>query len=116
MVVGNPLQCSFFYNDTTTTEIYTLSLHDALPISGVADSSVAFTQNAARTLRNTPSTNLSIGGGSGRGNYVTRSEEHTSELQSQSNLVCRLLLEKKKTHLYPITIKLTDKLNKSIMI
>src|SRR2546430_8362851 len=78
----------FFFNDTATTEIYTLSLHDALPISGSAD---------ARDRRHPPR-------GSDAGHPVGaaerrpdgRSEEHTSELQSQSNLVCRLLLEKKK--------------------
>src|SRR2546430_5726956 len=72
---------SFFFNDTATTEIYTLSLHDALPIS------------YARELSHDPSTPGSTDGSvfsSG-----ARSEEHTSELQSQSNLVCRLLLEKK---------------------
>src|SRR2546430_4864275 len=77
----------FFFNDTATTEIYTLSLHDALPISRPSE---AEPQRFNYTTR--------IGFGlqiSGRG--VERSEEHTSELQSQSNLVCRLLLEKKKT-------------------
>src|SRR2546430_10322673 len=68
----------FFFNDTATTEIYTLSLHDALPIS-------------ARRGRSSPTGWPSI-----RGCSTGRSEEHTSELQSQSNLVCRLLLEKKK--------------------
>src|SRR2546426_8440023 len=70
----------FFFNDTATTEIYTLSLHDALPISARHRSSPALPvrQCAAGCL---PS---------------TRSEEHTSELQSPCNLVCRLLLEKKK--------------------
>src|SRR2546430_5332037 len=79
----------FFFNDTATTEIYTLSLHDALPISDKADGITGqiigvrnneiflFSQN--RPIR-------------------VRSEEHTSELQSQSNLVCRLLLEKKKKY------------------
>src|SRR2546430_17401968 len=71
----------FFFNDTATTEIYTLSLHDALPI--LKDF------NHARDL-------CGLFGGGRRGNGVMRSEEHTSELQSQSNLVCRLLLEKKK--------------------
>src|SRR2546427_6800116 len=92
----------FFFNDTATTEIYTLSLHDALPIyrapapprrarparprrgwhrraSGPAPHS-----SAATSTRATPH------------GVTRRSEEHTSELQSQSNLVCRLLLEKKK--------------------
>src|SRR2546430_12396629 len=78
----------FFFNDTATTEIYTLSLHDALPISPPPGrlsvpriSPSACRRTAARSCsRRAPS----------------RSEEHTSELQSQSNLVCRLLLEKKK--------------------
>src|SRR5688572_32214806 len=69
---------SFFFNDTATTEIYTLSLHDALPIS---------TRRAAGCRVSA----IRCTGRSTRG----RSEEHTSELQSQSNLVCRLLLEKK---------------------
>src|SRR2546427_8397211 len=79
----------FFFNDTATTEIYTLSLHDALPI---------FPDEVQRTLLQLFERLL--------GDLVpfgillpdteqTRSEEHTSELQSQSNLVCRLLLEKK---------------------
>src|SRR2546430_7648061 len=93
----------FFFNDTAPTEIYTLPLHDALPIfthetqkhddpgAGTSDSdrrtklrpggSVGFIVTAWK--RNQDSVNL-------------RSEEHTSELQSQSNLVCRLLLEKKQ--------------------
>src|SRR2546427_8189321 len=73
----------FFFNDTATTEIYTLSLHDALPICG------DFGQYGARQDRRRAQP---VRRGSGR----RRSEEHTSELQSQSNLVCRLLLEKKK--------------------
>src|SRR6476661_11256300 len=67
----------FFFNDTATTEIYTLSLHDALPISRCACA---------------PSSTPNHSGTAGS----TRSEEHTSELQSHLNLVCRLLLEKKK--------------------
>src|SRR2546430_13570755 len=69
----------FFFNDTATTEIYTLSLHDALPIS--QSSSFVWAEITPRPPRR----------------WRRRSEEHTSELQSQSNLVCRLLLEKKKT-------------------
>src|SRR2546430_9383554 len=73
----------FFYNDTATTEIYTLSLHDALPISSPSHCSCC--QRAPRPPKaSTP-----------RCSPRSRSEEHTSELQSQSNLVCRLLLEKK---------------------
>src|SRR6266705_6939072 len=71
----------FFFNDTATTEIYTLSLHDALPISSAS--------------RATP-TCSSVWPAAGT---TPRSEEHTSELQSPYDLVCRLLLEKKKkTH------------------
>src|SRR2546427_8598104 len=77
----------FFFNDTATTEIYTLSLHDALPICWPLCS--AQVDQAPGRVR------LCSKGASGR-----RSEEHTSELQSQSNLVCRLLLEKKKKHKY----------------
>src|SRR5689334_23821429 len=69
----------FFFNDTATTEIYTLSLHDALPISISGASS--WPRASPR-----PAWRMSS----------TRSEEHTSELQSQFHLVCRLLLEKKK--------------------
>src|SRR6266705_7203614 len=67
----------FFFNDTATTEIYTLSLHDALPITPPTDA-------APSTRPSTP------------GPRPRRSEEHTSELQSPYDLVCRLLLEKKK--------------------
>src|SRR5258707_5296642 len=69
----------FFFNDTATTEIYTLSLHDALPISATSS-----TWGGMRWTRLVPLTT------------VLRSEEHTSELQSRQYLVCRLLLEKKK--------------------
>src|SRR5256885_8081738 len=99
----------FFFNDTATTEIYTLSLHDALPISfarvmqtGFAQlnspldrwmyarycSGVALTSQASRIFHPRGSRRVR-----------QRSEEHTSELQSPCNLVCRLLLEKKKTAL-----------------
>src|SRR2546430_16998044 len=76
----------FFFNDTATTEIYTLSLHDALPISTATPAAVA--EAPARKVRRVNPR---------MGFLLWRSEEHTSELQSQSNLVCRLLLEKKKT-------------------
>src|SRR5688572_33505832 len=71
----------FFFNDTATTEIYTLSLHDALPICR------RFT--SYEQIEGIPYMVVKHDG-------RRRSEEHTSELQSQSNLVCRLLLEKKK--------------------
>src|SRR5215510_6136423 len=71
----------FFFNDTATTEIYTLSLHDALPIPAFGVP---------------PPVLLRLCGASGPN---PRSEEHTSELQSRGHLVCRLLLEKKKKHI-----------------
>src|SRR2546430_12151766 len=80
-MVTPPSHIFFFFNDTATTEIYTLSLHDALPISAWASNG---------PLKIAPCTTFSP--------TLPRSEEHTSELQSQSNLVCRLLLEKKKIH------------------
>src|SRR3712207_9071647 len=99
----------FFFNDTATTEIYTLSLHDALPI---------YVEHALHALRHDA---LLLLGGLGRGGGAAgglvahlhrdhhlvhddrhgsalRSEEHTSELQSRQYLVCRLLLEKKKKY------------------
>src|SRR5205809_4720722 len=72
----------FFFTDTATTDIYTLSLHDALPICSAAGS--------RRGPRGTP-------GGMPPSGFA-RSEEHTSELQSRLHLVCRLLLEKKKKY------------------
>src|SRR2546426_6607099 len=79
----------FFFNDTATTEIYTLSLHDALPIWGQAVV-VVLDLEARRSV--TISYQLSANPKLSE----IRSEEHTSELQSPCNLVCRLLLEKKK--------------------
>src|SRR6476620_12645916 len=73
--------CFFFFNDTATTEIYTLSLHDALPI-------------ARQLVRQDLDCHFAPEP------RIPRSEEHTSELQSRQYLVCRLLLEKKKTHIY----------------
>src|SRR6267142_7193687 len=77
----------FFFNDTATTEIYTLSLHDALPISSWRCSPCDRTP-AIREAASASPTRCSA--------RSARSEEHTSELQSHVNLVCRLLLEKKK--------------------
>src|SRR2546426_7021423 len=92
----------FFFNDTATTEIYTLSLHDALPISSA---SLKPTRNAIivptlpSTAPRTASSSCSIyWWASTRPTWYLRSEEHTSELQSPCNLVCRLLLEKKKNY------------------
>src|SRR2546430_16340883 len=85
----------FFFNDTATTEIYTLSLHDALPIS-----QFQVTLNRRQHVRVNLGLQIPVTNTAGRSKqfvfYFLRSEEHTSELQSQSNLVCRLLLEKKK--------------------
>src|SRR5260221_12785421 len=79
------LSLFFFFNDTATTEIYTLSLHDALPIyRAVQGQVVGQLDGRLRRARRR------------RGAQRHRSEEHTSELQSHSDLVCRLLLEKKK--------------------
>src|SRR5260370_20175993 len=99
----------FFFNDTATTEIYTLSLHDALPIwffepePGIclADSSQRAVKSEASPIkfRILP---VSLGKSLFRTCHKLlprRSEEHTSELQSHLNLVCRLLLEKKKIHI-----------------
>src|SRR2546429_6259836 len=88
----------FFFNDTATTEIYTLSLHDALPISLLGQNSYFFV--AGDRLMNDESTvvnALNTVALTGPININVRSEEHTSELQSRLHLVCRLLLEKKKT-------------------
>src|SRR5438270_8223224 len=105
----------FFFNDTTTPEIYTLSLHDALPICdhrrGYPECGVfafPFSSVASRPSRGSPGTPV-------------RSEEHTSELQSQSNLVCRLLLEKKKKnktqsyYLYQCVQRYTSTINMRIL-
>src|SRR5437764_10875700 len=82
-VASGPLSLFFFFNDPATTEIYTLSLHDALPIWSAE---MIASQIAARAE----------GWNREKGKGWTRSEEHTSELQSPMYLVCRLLLEKKK--------------------
>src|SRR5258708_8655511 len=93
--VSIPALFFFFFNDTATTEIYTLSLHDALPISlpgTVRAAAVPCPRPAWRRPRH-------------------RSEEHTSELQSPDHLVCRLLLEKKKNTASGRTTKPTLTLN-----
>src|SRR5690242_21100918 len=89
----------FFFNRTPTPKLFTLSLHDALPISSataVARCSEV-PSDAARTSTARPSRSKSC---PTRTRVAARSEEHTSELQSHVNLVCRLLLEKKKTGQY----------------
>src|SRR3712207_7549242 len=109
------MSCFFFFNDTATTEIYTLSLHDALPISY---------PNGTQALRDVsltiPQGMFGLLGPNGAGKSTLmrilatlqeadagRSEEHTSELQSRQYLVCRLLLEKKNpTHLLRVLLHL----------
>ena len=82
----------FFFNDTATTEIYTLSLHDALPIlAKIQYNSLAQVVEAISQISELNLVYLMRSAGK------SRSEEHTSELQSHSDLVCRLLLEKKNT-------------------
>src|SRR5258707_15884576 len=84
----------FFFNDTATTEIYTLSLHDALPISPSPKRSSSCGRSSPSSVFIVPTSrkraSCSI-------DTASRSEEHTSELQSRQYLVCRLLLEKKNT-------------------
>src|SRR2546426_8188670 len=89
----------FFFNDTATTEIYTLSLHDALPIwnlTGTLYRPLTVASFALDWVLDGPVWFHAVN---------MRSEEHTSELQSPCNLVCRLLLEKKKKHRYTLRCK-----------
>src|SRR5256885_2883667 len=83
----------FFFNDTATTEIYTLSLHDALPISFLQPIEFHHPQAGGSVRKGEPDT---VRPRPAPVRAPVRSEEHTSELQSPCNLVCRLLLEKKK--------------------
>src|SRR5258705_6534112 len=92
----------FFFNDTATTEIYTLSLHDALPISGAKFMRRPLTLGAPATA---PSSTWPVTTPMARWTR-RRSEEHTSELQSLRHLVCRLLLEKKKYRVKQATLPL----------
>src|SRR5690554_8133175 len=92
----------FSYQDPAATEIYTLSLHDALPIWRYCNGSIAAlpdritrVQNAGRSRASSREARTGIGSASRMASRC-RSEEHTSELQSRPHLVCRLLLEKKK--------------------
>src|SRR3712207_8035897 len=96
----------FFFNETATTEIYPLSLHDALPISDRRGALRGGGRRAGRGGRPRPGTRLAVSAPGPAppfrrspprpGRSGARSEEHTSELQSRQYLVCRLLLEKKK--------------------
>src|SRR5437762_11845603 len=86
LAVDHSLPTFFFFNDTATTDIYTLSLHDALPICRVIQ---GFATSAFESIVLTVIGDM----------YFIRSEEHTSELQSPMYLVCRLLLEKKNKNI-----------------
>src|SRR2546429_6685172 len=85
------LKLFFFFNDTATTEIYTLSLHDALPISTFPPARAL----KFRIISTMTTTSKKVPAAATSSAFTTRSEEHTSELQSRLHLVCRLLLEKK---------------------
>src|SRR2546425_11788702 len=90
ITISSPFFFFFFFNDTATTEIYTLSLHDALPISYTdLPDGLLFPGFYYFNVRY-------LSGYTYKGRLIGRSEEHTSELQSLAYLVCRLLLEKKK--------------------
>src|SRR5690606_41124999 len=107
-----PSSLSFFFNDTSPTQIYTLSLHDALPIFGndkkmrdllvrqgthIQPKTVTEPSQRGEILKNLSLILMNKENYSEAEQYITkRSEEHTSELQSRENIVCRLLLEKKK--------------------
>src|SRR2546421_1728746 len=96
MLHRQPVVLFFFFNDTATTEIYTLSLHDALPISSSLRGALHRDRDRAppRLVQSEERVGQSDAGRVRPASL--RSEEHTSELQSRSDLVCRLLLEKKK--------------------
>src|SRR3712207_7014298 len=105
--------CFFFFNDTATTEIYTLSLHDALPISAIPED--PFTSKLGNLDGRTEgsfSSPSKLGIKSTVFLFISRrssrSEEHTSELQSRQYLVCRLLLEKKKSSGTCMTVQLDE--------
>src|SRR5260370_19219039 len=102
MSTSTVISLFFFFNDTATTEIYTLSLHDALPISPATG----------------PGFRMILCGSIGLHHVLgeLRSEEHTSELQSHLNLVCRLLLEKKKNFLDIFTFTFTFPMLDSLLI
>src|SRR2546426_5653112 len=111
-----PLFFFFFFNDTATTEIYTLSLHDALPICSSGRSRASRTASSISTTWGEaflsagwsamPCAAWPASSTMPRPATSTRSEEHTSELQSPCNLVCRLLLEKKKRYYPPLVLQI----------
>src|SRR5947209_17781391 len=92
MICSVCISCLFFFiHATSPSKFHSLSLHDALPISGVWPGWLRKASSSEPTPRSTPAVSSSLAG------WTRRSEEHTSELQSRQYLVCRLLLEKKKT-------------------
>src|SRR5438034_9186848 len=95
-IMSRPLFLFFFFNAPATTEIYTLSLHDALPISPRCSGQFTSTRVGAGRHPSRRDEMAHVKGCGGACRVRWRSEEHTSELQSHSDLVCRLLLEKKK--------------------
>src|SRR3712207_8646682 len=101
----------FFFNDTATTEIYTLSLHDALPISVVRMENADLALSYRRSILHDHPDWVVLRAGyilaPGDPAELRRSEEHTSELQSRQYLVCRLLLEKKKKRYHIIYYLIT---------
>src|SRR5256885_7349635 len=98
----------FFFNDTATTEIYTLSLHDALPICQLQLRAVLRGHAQGPLGRLLARSRNARHAGRAAGRRAHRSEEHTSELQSPCNLVCRLLLEKKKKYKRACLAQSTD--------
>src|SRR5260370_31940159 len=108
------LTLTFFFNDTATTEIYTLSLHDALPIYSLALKLAELDKNSP----NPPGGEFERNSAGELTGMLKRSEEHTSELQSHLNIVCRLLLEKKKnkTELYTQDTRVQDAVNANVTI
>src|SRR5436853_5087971 len=93
MLAANVAIVCFFFNDTAPTEIYTLSLHDALPIYGGGHQRRQHEHGAGKAVAE---------------RMLSRSEEHTSELQSLRHLVCRLLLEKKKKSDAEVPVTITE--------
>src|SRR5947208_14212511 len=100
-IISLSVLCSFIFTATATTEIYTLSLHDALPIL-IPESTEIMNNIVPTMLQNALTTKMTVKAAADDGHLGgqrVRSEEHTSELQSPDHLVCRLLLEKKKKKL-----------------
>src|SRR3712207_7652934 len=102
--LDDALVSCFFFNDTATTEIYTLSLHDALPISArrLSGATGPLVRDQRRLRGWVDGSGRSISTPIFQTLWMARSEEHTSELQSRQYLVCRLLLEKKKQFARPL--------------